>query len=96
MLRAGPIPFGSGTAREQRLYRATRVLGHQHLTVDLLSVTPVLADAWAGRVTVPWLGRTLTVVSREGLGSMKRLSTRLKDRADLEALGLAGGSDDEP
>jgi hypothetical protein len=48
--------------------------------------------AWASRQTLGWQAQPIAVVSREGLISMKRLSSRLKDRADLETLGAA----DEP
>jgi hypothetical protein len=85
-LRAGPIPLGAGGAYPQRLFRATKVSGTAHLTVDLLEVSESYASAWDGRQALVWKGRPLTVVSRAGLIEMKRLSSRLKDRGDLEAL----------
>jgi len=90
-LRAGPIPLAVSSGSPQRLYRATRPLGTGHVTVDLLVGSSEYAAAWEGRLRVVWNGRTLQVVSREGLASMKRLSRRMKDLADLERLE---GADD--
>ena len=87
-LRAGPIGFGAGTAHERTLYRATKVVEHEHLTIDLLVVTPVFADVWANRGRIEWSGLTIDIVSKEGLATMKRLAGRKQDLADLEALGL--------
>ena len=85
-LRAGPIPLGAKTPFPQTLHRATKVVGHAHLTVDLLEVSPSYRAAWEGRITVTWKGRELSVVSRSGLIDMKSKSTRLRDQADIEAL----------
>ena len=85
-LRAGPMPLGVGTSNPQRLFRATKVSGGQHLTVDLLEVSPSYQAAWSSRMTGTFKGRELAVVSRDGLISMKRLSTRNKDRVDLDTL----------
>ena len=85
-LRAGPIPLGIATASPQRLFRATKVSGSEHLTLDLLEVSAGYREAWSSRAVAPWKGRQLTVVSRSGLIAMKRLSTRTKDRADIETL----------
>jgi len=85
-LRAGPVPLAVNTPSPQRLYRATRLLGADHVTVDVLLVSPAYLAAWEGRLCVQWNGRPLWVVSREGLASMKRMSRRMRDLADLERL----------
>lgn len=87
-LRAGPIPFASGTPNERKLYRLTKVAGEDHLTVDLLVVTDVLEDVWRDRATMEWGHRTMPIVSRRGLGKMKRLAARPQDLADLHLLGI--------
>ncbi len=87
-LRAGPISFGGGTPQERTLFRATKVVGGEHLTIDLLVVSPVFAKVWEQREALEWAGLTLQIVSREGLATMKRLAGRKQDLADLEALGL--------
>ncbi len=85
-LRAGPLPLAVASGTPQRLYRVTRPLGTAHVTVDLLVSSAEYALAWNGRLRLDWNGRALWVVSREGLRSMKRLSRRMKDLADLERL----------
>lgn len=85
-LRAGPMPLGVGTDTPQRLFRATKVAGGGHLTLDLLEVSPSYKNAWSTRVRGAFQGRDLVVVSREGLIAMKRLSTRSKDRLDIDTL----------
>ncbi len=85
-LRAGPMPLGVGTENPQRLFRATKVFGGQHLTVDFLEVSKSYQPAWSSRVTGVFKGRGLVVVSRDGLISMKRLSSRNKDLVDLDTL----------
>lgn len=68
------------------MFRATKIIQSEPLTVDLLEVSPSYAEAWNQRQTVRWQERLLTVVSRGGLILMKQMSTRLKDKADLETL----------
>jgi hypothetical protein len=85
-LRAGPIPFGLGTAAERRVHRVTKVAATEHLTIDLLAVTEVFAHVWASREELQWEGRLLPVVSRAGLIAMKRLAGRPQDLADLANL----------
>jgi hypothetical protein len=85
-LRAGPMPLGVGTPNPQRLFRATKVVANRHLTLDILEVSSSYLPAWSSRVAGTFKGRRLTVVTREGLIAMKRLSTRAKDRADVETL----------
>ena len=87
-LRAGPISFAAGTPQERTLFRATKVVGNDHLTIDLLVVSPILSNVWALRREAEWAGLPLSVVSREGLGEMKLLAGRKQDFADLEALGI--------
>lgn len=85
-LRAGPIPLGVKTATPQTLHRATKVASGSHVTTDLLEVSESYRPAWEGRQVVEWRGRQLSLVSKGGLVAMKRLSTRAKDLADVEAL----------
>ncbi len=86
--KAGPIPFQTGTEQERVLYRVTKVEGPDMLTIDLLLVTPALRAVWDGRTVYNWNGRTLSVVSLEGLATMKKMAGRHQDLADLENLGL--------
>lgn len=87
-LRAGPIPFGAGTPQERELHRASKVIGSDHLTIDLVVVAPVLATASQSIERVQWNGLELPIVSLAGLAEMKRLAGRPQDLADLDALGV--------
>ncbi|MGI9055677.1 MAG: hypothetical protein ACR2F2_07730 [Pyrinomonadaceae bacterium] len=56
------------------------------LSLDLLLVTSHVEDVWETRETTDFLGRKLSVVSREGLIKMKTLAGRPQDLADIERL----------
>lgn len=89
------MTFGqrAGTPREvQRVSKLdpdTQAL----MSLDLLLVGPVLDEVWRDRTTVSWRGREVSIVSRAGLATMKRLAGRPQDLADLAA--LEGNTDDE-
>ncbi len=87
-LRSGRIPFGVRTPAEREVWPVSKPEGASLSSLDLLAVTPIFASVWAGRREVDWRGRSLGIVSLEGLASMKRLAGRKQDLADLEALGL--------
>ena len=87
-LPAGPMDFDAGTARERHIRRISKIGTGQILTLDLIAVEPSFAEVWRSRQQVEWKGHLILVVSREGLGTMKRLSGRPQDRWDLVALGL--------
>lgn len=58
--------------------------------IDLLTTISGVSSfdaAWAGRLTVTAHGRALPFLGREALVANKRATGRLKDLADLEALG---------
>ncbi|CAN5279776.1 hypothetical protein BH11MYX1_BH11MYX1_26060 [soil metagenome] len=56
------------------------------LTVDLLLAGEELIDVFHTRMTVPWRGQMIAVVTREGLATMKRIAGRPRDLADLATL----------
>lgn len=56
------------------------------LSLDLLLVTPQVEDVWDTKEKVGFLGRKLSVVSREGLIKMKTLAGRPQDLADIDRL----------
>ncbi len=85
-LTAGPIPLASSPPHPQRLFRATKVSGTSHVSVDLLEVSESSANAFRERQSVPYKNSTLWTVTVSGLLDMKRTSTRLKDLADVEML----------
>ena len=52
----------------------------------MLLVTSQIQQVWDSRVRANWEGGTLSVVSREGLIALKKLSGRPQDLADISAL----------
>ncbi len=93
-LEGGTIPLGTGEGFEQELVRISKAVGRELMTLDLLLVDPLYEPAWASRSQFVWLDENLTVVSRDGLAIMKRLSGRPQDLVDLQRLGI--DSDDTP
>jgi hypothetical protein len=88
--RARTMTFrGSGIT----VHRVTKVAGPETLTLDLLVVGPALEPVWASRIEVQVMGQGISVVSREGLITMKALAGRLRDLADIRR--LEGDDDDE-
>ncbi len=92
LMDTGWLTFGAGTETEMRLYRLLKVEGASHLVLDLICVSPILEDAWSSRVEYELGAERITVVSREGLIAMKRISGRDQDMLDIRKLE---GADDE-
>ncbi len=92
---ARKMVFGQrvGKAREvQRVSKLDPDTGDL-LPLDFLVVNEELAEVWNGRITVETGTRKLTVVSRAGLATMKRIAGRGQDLVDLAK--LEGTYDDE-
>jgi len=82
----GLLRFKAGTPEETRVFRLSKFDGPDFLTLDLILVTAVLEATWASRECRADGGRTLWVVSLDGLRIMKRLAAREQDLADLAML----------
>jgi hypothetical protein len=54
--------------------------------LDLLIVTPETQQVWENRVKVEWEGGTLSVVSPEGLITLKSFRSSGQDRDDIDYL----------
>lgn len=85
-MSGGVIPFHFGKETERRIIRVSKFEGEEFLTLDLLLVTPIFEDVWAGREVRTVGALRMAVVSLEGLLKMKRLSGRTQDIADIERL----------
>lgn len=86
-LPAAPMSFQSGLT----VHRVSRVEGRQLITVDLIAPDRAdLATVLTTREHLAWQDRRVSVVSRAGLITMKRLAGRPQDLADLVALGEGG------
>lgn len=60
--------------------------GGEVLSLDFLLTTAQVEDVWETREKIDFLGRQLSVVSREGLIKMKKLAGRPQDLADIARL----------
>jgi hypothetical protein len=65
------------------------------LSLDLLVVGPFYESTWNSRISVPWKGAELSIVSRAGLATMKRQAGRLQDLADVAALEQTNDDDED-
>jgi hypothetical protein len=85
---ARKMTFGlkTGTPRDvQRVSKLDDATG-KLLTLNLLLVSPDLEEVWNTRQLVEADQRRITVVSREGLATMKRIAGRPQDLVDLAKL----------
>lgn len=60
--------------------------GEDYFNLDFLLVTPALEFIWNDRKTVEWETQSLSIVSKEGLISLKSLRNSGQDRDDIERL----------
>jgi hypothetical protein len=81
-----PMTFDEGTERERRVQRVSKILGHEHLLLDLLLADGAVRGALDDRVELALDAGPLVVVSRATLLRMKRLAGRDQDLADIAKL----------
>lgn len=74
------------------MHSVSKIVGEDHMILDLLEVSPADVEVWDGRLVLEWEGKRLCVVSRSGLARMKRAAGRDQDLLDLKNLGI--GQDD--
>ena len=80
------IPFDIGKKHERRIFRLSKRIDAELLTVDLLIVPKFLQDVWDEREVYEVEGVPIQVVSREGLLKMKRIAGRPQDLSDIDNL----------
>lgn len=83
---AAPMTFGAGTPNERHVQRVNKIVGNEHLVLDLLLEEAAYAGTLQDRVDVDLPAGAVTFVSRDTLVKMKRLAGRAIDLADLEKL----------
>ncbi|HEY5924612.1 MAG TPA: hypothetical protein VIV11_23195 [Kofleriaceae bacterium] len=83
---AGPMTFGAGTPNERHVQCVNKIVGSQHLVLDLLLAEAAYAGVLDDRVDVELPAGAITFVSRNTLLRMKRLAGRPIDLADIEKL----------
>lgn len=84
-VRGLDMTFANDTIEIRRVSKIDSETGFV-LSLDMLLVTPRIQQIWDSRVQANWEGGKLSVVSREGLIALKRLSGRPQDLADISAL----------
>jgi hypothetical protein len=95
-LPSGVLPFDAGTPREREVFRISKAVGEDLITLDLLLVSPVFKDVWRDRMVLDGHGRSISIVSLDGLKQMKRVAGRSQDLADIEHLeAVSQGCEDE-
>jgi hypothetical protein len=82
----GLIPFDTDGPHERKVFRLSKRIGEDLLTVDLLLLPSFLEDVWKNRETYELDGVPVTVVDRSGLIKMKRLAGRHQDLGDIDNL----------
>lgn len=93
VFEALPMEFpGSGI----EIQRFTKLVEGQPLMLDVLWLSPKLKPVWDGRERVQWAEGTLSVVSRDGLITLKLTAGRAQDLVDIQSLAAAEGNRGKP
>jgi hypothetical protein len=66
--------------------RVSKIIGNDLLCLDLLLVTDDIEDVWETRLRIGYQGRSMSVVSRDGLLKLKRRAGRPQDLADIHRI----------
>jgi hypothetical protein len=88
-LRGKDMAFADGAVEIRRVSKIDPKDG-ELLSLDLLLVTPNIRVVWESRLQAEWEGRKLSVVSVDGLITLKSLRGSAQDLADIEALTSEG------
>ena len=84
-LSGAPMEFHDGKVQIYRLCKIDAV-STEELVLDLLIVTPETRQVWESRLKVEWEGGSLSVVSPEGLITLKSFRFSGQDQDDIEYL----------
>ncbi len=93
VFEALPMQF-SGSGIE--VLRFTKLIDGRPLMLDVLWVNAKLQAIWDDRIQLPWNDRMLSVVSRDGLITLKLTAGRAQDLVDIQSLTAAEGNRDKP
>ncbi len=88
VMEGGRMPVGDKPASAWEIARVSKVIGKDIPALDLFLVGPDIQSVWDSRLVAEFNGRMISVISREGLRTLKRISGRKQDLRDLEQLGL--------
>jgi hypothetical protein len=76
--------------------RYSKLVDGRPLMLDLLWLNAKLETVWNDRVRLAWREGTLSVVSRDGLITLKLTAGRPQDLVDIQSLTAAEGNRDKP
>jgi hypothetical protein len=88
---AAIMTFGAGTTSQRHVQRVNKIVGSEHLVLDLLLAEDAYAGVLDDRIDVELPAGSITFVSRDTLLRMKRTAGRPIDLADIAK--LEGGDD---
>ena len=93
-IAAGIIPFDVGRPHERQVYRVSKAIGAELLTVDLLLLPHFLEEVWQGRETYEVEGSLVHVVSRAGLITPEQMKARSRGvSADMSPQAISARFD---
>lgn len=84
-IRARPMTFSAGAIVIHRISKIDPD-GGDVLMLDMMLVTPAIADVWASRTRVEWERGSISVVSRDGLIKLKSFRSSGRDQDDIALL----------
>ncbi len=93
VFEALPMELSGSNIEVQRF---TKLVDGRPLMLDVLWLNPKLERIWTDRVKMPWGDRTLSVVSRDGLITLKVTAGRPQDLVDIQSLTAAEGDRGKP
>ena len=84
-IRGLDMTFGEDVIEIRRVSKIDREL-KAVVTLDMILVTDALRTVWNSRLSARLIGNELSVVSKDGLIALKKMSGRPQDIADISAL----------
>jgi hypothetical protein len=87
-----PMEFANSGIEVQRY---TKLIDGRPLMLDVLWLIPKLHAVWDDRQRLPWHEGTLSVVSKDGLITLKLTAGRAQDLVDIQSLTAAEGLRDK-
>lgn len=93
IFEALPMLFSGSGIEVQRF---TKLVEGRPLMLDVLWLVPSLQAVWDDRQRLPWNEGTLSVVSRDGLITLKLTAGRAQDLVDIQSLTAAETNREKP
>ena len=89
-----PMTFSAGTPRARRVHRVNKIVGEDHLILDLLEISRDDDEVWTGRLVLEWEGKRLSVTTSEAKSepvdmSPAGVARRLREVSEILELCLS-------